>query len=357
MFPVSRGAATCEFYRPHEPRPLSGRRKATVKTNTKPAAKDAPDGLTGPPPSKTRCAITGVLLGLANLVPGVSGGTMVLVMGLYDEFITSVADATRFKFTRRSIVFLGILVGVAGVTIASLAGRLAELVTLHPLVMYSLFAGMTLGGAPMLIRIMRPMRPSGICALLAGAVLMVGIAAMKTTDTRMSDEEKAAFKEAVRNGEYPLERAPALDVVSGVLGMSAMVLPGISGAYMLLLLGRYEQILAAVSSLKDFALSAGRHGSPEALWIIIPVAIGSIISLVGLTNLLKWLLRRYEKPTIGFLLGIVLGSVLTLWRMMAPSTASEHSIAIAGLAAGFVLTLGLSRLSGRTEKRVKSHSA
>ncbi len=322
-----------------------------VKTDAPQASKQKSDTHADGPVPAVRCGITGILLGLANLVPGVSGGTMVLVMGLYDEFITAVADATRFKFTRRSILFLAILVSVAGVTIVSLAGKLAELVTLHPLVMYALFAGMTLGGAPMLIHLMRPIKPSGAGPLLAGIILMIAIGLSSTTHQPMTDEQKEEFKQAVREGRYPIEPATTKDVVAGVLGMSAMVLPGISGAYMLVLLGRYEQILASIDLLKDFVVSGGDRGSLESLRIIIPTGIGAIISLVGLSNLLKWLLRRYEKPTVGFLLGIVLGSVVMLWRMMAPSTAGEHGVAIGIMALGFVLTLGLSRISSRREAK------
>src|SRR5690606_32377300 len=108
------------------------------------------------------------------------------------------------------------------------------------------------------------------------------------------------------------------DVAAGVIGMSAMVLPGISGAYMLLIMGRYEQILASISLGRQYVTSFGASGDPTAFKIIIPVGIGVIISLVVFTNLLKWLLKHYENPTIGFLLGIVIGSAVTLMMARMP---------------------------------------
>ncbi len=129
--------------------------------------------------------------------------------------------------------------------------------------------------------------------------------------------------------------------------MSAMVLPGISGAYMLLLLGRYEQILAAISLMKDYAVSMGRAGDLSALHILMPVAVGAMLSLIGVTNALKWFLRHHEKTTIGLLLGLLVGSAVMLWLVTDVRGASEWGEAGACSVAGFGLTLGLSRIGAR----------
>lgn len=294
-----------------------------------------------------RCGIAGVLMGLANLVPGVSGGTMILIMGLYDEFISTIADATRFRFTKRGVVFLGVVAICVALTIVSLAGPLARLVTLHPAAMYALFIGLTLGGVPLLWRMMRPIRLGPILAMAAGLVLMIAIAAVKPDRTHLSKEEKTEIKEKIIQGDFPLQRAYALDVAAGVLGMSAMVLPGISGAYMLLLLGRYEQILASIAMAKEYALSLGQSGDPTALHVLAPVAVGALVSLLGVTNILKWLLHHHEKPTIGALLGMLVGSVIMLWQMVDVQTSSQYAGAGALLAVGLGVTMGMSRFCAR----------
>ncbi|MCB9854029.1 MAG: DUF368 domain-containing protein, partial [Phycisphaerales bacterium] len=115
-----------------------------------------------------RCGIAGILMGLANLVPGISGGTMILIMGLYEEFIAAVANITRLKVTMRSLALLGIIGATAGVAIVGLSGRLSGLVTTQPVIMYGLFIGMTLGGAPLLIRMASPWRGSTFTAAFAG---------------------------------------------------------------------------------------------------------------------------------------------------------------------------------------------
>ena len=99
-----------------------------------------------------------------------------------------------------------------------------------------------------------------------------------------------------------------------------MILPGVSGGYLLLLLGQYEVILGAIDQLKlglldglDFAVIG------EALWIVVPVGVGVVLGVVGVSNLLKWLLEHYEKATLGVLLGLLLGAVVGLWPFQQPS--------------------------------------
>ncbi len=126
-----------------------------------------------------RASIGGVLMGLANLVPGVSGGTMILVMGLYDDFISSIADITRLRFTRRNVVFMAIVGASAVVAIAALAGTLSRAVTLHRSAMFALFIGLTLGGVPLLVRMLgRPTVSSGF-GLVLGLALMILVVATR----------------------------------------------------------------------------------------------------------------------------------------------------------------------------------
>ena len=232
-----------------------------------------------------RTAIGGVFMGIANLIPGVSGGTMILAVGLYEEFIDSVADITAFRFSARRILFLGTLLLFAGCSIVILSSVILFLLLWHSALMFALFIGLTLGGAPLLARMIGRFHTGSVVAALAGFVLMAGVAMVH------------------RGGAFP--RNTVMDFVSGVVGATTMVLPGISGSYMLLILDQYDRVVGAVSDLK--------HGSFDALKILVPVNIGAILGVVGLSNLLKLLLHRYERVTLGFLLGILLGSVLGLW--------------------------------------------
>jgi putative membrane protein len=308
------------------------------------AAQDTPSATTTEPPNPDaakipyfRTGIAGVLMGLANLVPGVSGGTMVLVMGLYDRFVGALADLTRFRFTRRAVLFVAVLGGIAAVTIAGLSGPMSKLVSMHRAAMFSLFIGMTLGGTPVLLRMIRPARPAAAGGALLGLALMIALG---------PPPERPEYKNEAGEVDVVVEANYGRDVAAGVLGMSAMVLPGISGAHMLLIIGRYEPILAAVSMTKDYVVSGGSEGDPAVfLQVMIPVGIGAVLSLVVLSNLLKWLLARYPQPMVGFLIGILWGAVYSLWPFRGGPAIGTVVIGCILAVAGFGLTIGLSRLS------------
>lgn len=296
---------------------------------------------TGPSLPVLRSLIGGVLMGLANLVPGVSGGTMILVMGLYDEFISSVADVTRLRFTKRNIAFLAIVCCSAVVAIAALAGTLSRAVILHRTATRSLFIGLTLGGAPLLMKMIGRAKVSAIVGAILG--LTVGIMIAVTYE---EPPDREAVKAAAVAGEFVIEPSYGRDLAAGALGMSAMVLPGISGAYMLLVLGRYVPILASISVAKDFLVSFGDRGDPRViLEVILPTGIGAVLSLLLLSNLLKWMLHRHEQFTLGFLLGILLGSVVGIWPFEPTSDGADYGVGVGLALAGFACTFLLSRLS------------
>ena len=224
-------------------------------------------------------------MGMANLIPGVSGGTMILAIGLYEEFIDTVADLTALRITKRRVLFMAVLCVFAGISIVGLSSLILKLLLWHSSLMFALFIGLTLGGTPLLLKMIGRFSGRTIMAAFAGLLLMAGVAMAK---------DGAA-----------MPRNTAMDFVSGVAGATTMVLPGISGSYILLILDQYDRVIGAISDLK--------HGSMDALKIIVPVGIGAVLGIVGLSNLLKILLHRYEKVTLGFLLGMLLGSVLGLW--------------------------------------------
>lgn len=248
-----------------------------------------------------RGAIGGTLMGLANLVPGISGGTMLLAAGVYPGFIAAIAELTTLRFRLRSLLLLGTIVAAAALAILLLAGSVKALVVEHRWIMYSLFIGLTLGGVPLVWRMARPMDRS----LAAGAVVAF------TLMVAMAFTGAGASEDGARN--Y------ALTFFAGLAASSAMILPGVSGGYLLLLLGQYESILETVDQLKRGLL--GDATTPgldfavifDALHVVIPLGLGIVAGVVGVSNLLKWLLERYAKATLGALLGLLLGAVVGLW--------------------------------------------
>jgi putative membrane protein len=225
-----------------------------------------------------RAAIGGTLMGLANLVPGVSGGTMLLAAGVYPAFVEAIAELTTFRFRQRSLLLLAAVAGAAGLAILALAGATRSLVIDHRWVMYSLFIGLTLGGVPLVWRLARPATPA----------LWVGTAAGFSGMLWMALAPDA--------GPGGGEASTGLLLLSGTAGAGAMILPGLSGGYLLLLLGQYLPILGAVDKLKQVLLS-----------------VGVVVGIVVISNLVRFALERFPKATLGVLLGLLLGAVVGLW--------------------------------------------
>jgi len=247
-----------------------------------------------------RGALGGVLMGLANLVPGISGGTMLLAAGVYPGFIAAIAEVTTLRFRVPSMLLLGTIVASAALGILLLAGSVKTLVIENRWVMYSLFIGLTLGGVPLVWRMARPLDR----AVVAGGVVAFAVMVWM-----------AVSGGAIRgdgSGSY------VLTFLAGLAASSAMILPGVSGGYLLLLLGQYESILGTVDQLKT-GLLGGASGGPdlavvlETMHVVIPLGLGIVAGVVGVSNLLRWLLRHHEKATLGVLLGLLFGAVVGLW--------------------------------------------
>jgi len=250
-----------------------------------------------------RAGLGGVLMGLANLVPGISGGTMLLAVGVYPKFIDAVGSLSRMKLTRLAIVLVGTVVVCALGAIVLLAGPVKSLVIDQRWVMYSIFIGLTLGGVPVVWRLIGKAQgkrcPVMWTGVAGGAVVMVGLALVQWLGTGSTGENEVSW---------------GWLVLAGVAGASAMILPGVSGAYLLLVMGAYVPILGGVSELKEAITSGDATSAMQLGWsLVLPVGLGVVVGIAGVSNLLKWLLHRFERATLGVLLGLLLGAVAGLY--------------------------------------------
>lgn len=320
-----------------------------------------------------RGLIGGLFMGLANLVPGISGGTMLVAAGIYHRFIEGIAEVTTFRFRLRSVLLLGAVMLAAMAAIILLAGPTKELVVHHRWIMYALFIGLTLGGVPvvwtMVDRATRGLWLGAGC----GFVGMAGL----------------ALVQAAGSGGAGSNEGFLVMLVAGMVAAGAMILPGISGGYLFLVMGVYVPVLGAIDELK-MAVKAG--GGFSEIWsaaqdpfmnVVIPVGIGVVLGVVIVSNLLKIALTKAEKPTLGVLLGLLVGAVVGLWpfqqgvapklgelyrgqaltqqaldaikpekyptEFFTPST-SQIFAALGLILAGFVLTSLISRLSKEDAK-------
>ena len=257
-----------------------------------------------------RSLFGGVLMGLANLVPGISGGTMLLAAGIYPKFIEAIAEVTRFRFRFPSLLILFCVGGAAGLSILLCAGFLKDMVLTQRWIMYSLFIGLTLGGVPVVWRMAKPVSASLLVTAVLSLLAMVALAILQA------------------NGVVGSSNTNGLTLfLAGLAGACAMILPGLSGGYILLLMGQYVPILSGIDQFKD-ALNAKDLSSAidPLLSVLLPVGIGVIAGVVLIGNLLQWLLKHYQKPTLGLLLGLLIGSTAGLYPFQIGTPPDEIQV-------------------------------
>nr|WP_298999432.1 DUF368 domain-containing protein [uncultured Allomuricauda sp.] len=234
--------------------------------------------------------LKGMAMGAADVVPGVSGGTIAFISGIYEELITSInsIDLSLFGTLRKEgfksfwkkingnfllAIFTGIFISVF-----SLAKFLSWLLENKPILLWSFFFGLVLASVFFVGKEIKKWNMGTISIFIAGAAVAFII-------TELPPNEN-------------VESLPYL-FLSGALAVCAMILPGISGAFILVLLGSYKTILDAVHE-KDIK-------------IVLTVAIGAIFGLLSFARLLKWMFSHYKNLTLALLTGFILGSLNKIW--------------------------------------------
>lgn len=282
-------------------------------------------------------------MGLANLVPGISGGTILLAVGVYPQCIDAIARLARLRPDRPALALLVSVAGSAGLAILLLAGTVKGLVVDHRWAMFSLFLGSTLGGVPVLRKLIGKMSAKAWLGFATGLAAMTLMALFPAPPTNSGSA------------------AGPILFLAGLGAMSAMLLPGLSGGYLLVLSGQYVAILGAVDGIKEALLqpSAARwQALLDAGQVLGPVALGAGIGLVAVSSLIQLLLQRQRALTLGFLLGLLLGAVLGLWPFQTASEPPQlawpdplQALAALGFAlGGYLATWAISRMgAGRDE--------
>lgn len=235
-------------------------------------------------------ALKGCAMGMADVVPGVSGGTIAFISGIYEELIGSIrrVDLTalrllcrgRFRESWRHFngsFLLPVSIGI-GVAIFSLARLMTWLLTHHPIEIWSFFFGLIIASALLVAQQIKRWNAAAVIALAVGTAVAGWITIASPTRT----PETWWFV-----------------MLSGALAICAMILPGISGAFILLLLGKYQYIMTAVGELN--------------LPVLFVFAVGAVVGILSFSHLLSWLLRHWHDTTIAALMGFMIGSLNKVW--------------------------------------------
>ncbi|KOO08925.1 DUF368 domain-containing protein [Vibrio hepatarius] len=234
--------------------------------------------------------LKGVAMGAADVVPGVSGGTIAFITGIYDTLLESIRrvnpsllgiwkrDGFKAAFNHINGLFLISLFGGIFISIATLAKLISWLLVTHPIPLWSFFFGLILVSVFHMLKQVEQRTLSRFVFLLLGVAFAYSITVLK-----------------------PLHMEPtSLNVLlAGSIAICAMILPGISGSFILLLIGMYTPVLGAV---KSFDIS-----------ILALFLSGCVAGLLTFSHLLSWLLRRFRDFTLVFLTGLMLGTLPKIW--------------------------------------------
>ena len=240
--------------------------------------------------------LKGFAMGVANVIPGVSGGTIALLTGIFERLINALksfdVEAVRlllkFKFKEfaRHVDF-GFLVAVflgVGVSIISVAKLLEFLFQSYPVYVWSFFFGLILVSVWFVGKSIGKIDVPAIISFVAGAVVAFGLSVMNPAT------ENTAFWYLI---------------ICGAVAICSMILPGLSGSFVLILMGNYQLIMIYAVSHFDMG-------------IIIPVGIGVVVGLLAFSHFLSWLLSRYARQTMAVLTGFIFGSLGTIWPWKNP---------------------------------------
>lgn len=296
--------------------------------------------------------VKGACMGAADVIPGVSGGTIAFIMGIYDEFVGSIARIDKqavkllFKGYLREFwshinggFLLSIIVGI-GVSVVALAGLMQMLLADYPIQTWSFFFGLIVASSIFILKGISGWKFEDFMALAAGIELGVIICTLSPTQT--TDSLWFIF-------------------VSGALAICAMILPGISGSFILLILGKYKYIMATITAcVANVGALWGASGADAALFwesftILAVFLCGAVIGILSFSKFLRWLLSRWHKATLLVLAGFIIGSLVKVWPWSNPEALCQVERSgglLAGWAVlfalvGFFLVIGIELLGKR----------
>lgn len=297
--------------------------------------------------------LKGMGMGAADVVPGVSGGTIAFITGIYEELINTIKSLQPSllkdikKIGLKGVLYkinapflISLLIGI-GISIISLSRVILYLLQNHPIPVWAFFFGLILASAYLVAAEINNWNLPVIVATFIGTSIAYTITIISPAET--PNDLWFIF-------------------ISGAIAICAMILPGISGSFILLLLGKYEYIF---SSLKEFNLA-----------VIITFALGCVTGLLSFSHILSWMFKKYKDVTIALLAGFMIGSLNKVWPWkevlekvtingkekilqegnLLPSRFTEVTgmpnqlwIAIALFIFGIILSIGIERLGSNNK--------
>jgi len=242
-------------------------------------------------------AIKGVAMGVANVIPGVSGGTIALIVGIFERLINSLKS---LNFTALKLLFTGkfkefakytdlaflfaVLLGIV-VAMISVAKLFKFLFAEYPVYIWSFFLGLLIAS---IFYVGKTVNKWNIWVILA-FIIGIGVSLLISFGTPAQENDNFFYL-----------------MLCGAIGASGMILPGISGSYILVLMGDYQLVVIEGIDLLT-------KSPMESMKILLPVMIGVVIGILGFAHILAWIFKHYHDMTISLLTGFIVGSLPIIW--------------------------------------------
>ena len=234
--------------------------------------------------------LKGIAMGIANVIPGVSGGTIALITEIYEELINSLKsfdlkalkllislDIKRF-IQHTNFYFLLAVFGGSVASVFSIANLFKFLFTNYPILIWAFFFGLIVASVYFVGKRVKRWKIQSIIALVVGTAIAISLSFI----TPATENSNLLFV-----------------FICGIIGISGMMLPGLSGSFILILMGNYELLMVTAITELNYLL---------AIFII-----GSAVGLMSFSHALAWMLKHYKDATLALLTGFILGSLNTIW--------------------------------------------
>ncbi len=305
--------------------------------------------------------LSGSIIGMANVMPGVSGGTLAVVLGIYDKFVNAITFNVKKLWSNRAFIFPLVLGMLAG--IAFFSKVIALLFDLFPHQTNFFFLGIILGSVPMLYcyclgrqwgkteeqckeipdesgkgkpeqKVCKwiPRWSVIICIIIGAAALLAFASLDAATDRTVKISSELP----------PLTFGLCLKIfIAGLVGAVVMIIPGISGSFFMLIMGVYQIVIGAI------AIMVSSLGDLPRLWNavlhLLPNGIGVLLGLVGGAKLVAWILKRAPEQTYGVIFGLIIGSAINLYPGFAGLSVPAVLVSILCIAGGFATAFWFSK--------------
>lgn len=278
--------------------------------------------------------LKGMVIGIANIIPGVSGGTMMVSMGIYDKLIHCITHL--FSELRENIKFLLPIFLGAGAALVGLSFVIEPAFAYFPLQTNCLFIGLIIGGIPAIIRNVKDsegkvrIKISGIIPFLIFFAIVVGMAAI-------GEKEGAA-------ADLSLSLWSVIKLFAvGVIAAATMVIPGVSGSMMLLLLGYYNPIIATINEFIKSLVALDVQGILHGCGVLIPAGLGMVVGIFAIAKLIEVILKKFPMQTYWAILGLIIASPIAILMVGELGTITVVSVlvSVVTFAIGFAVAVKL----------------